>query len=203
MDYKGLKNNPKELDQIINQFSTVTLEQYNSWSESEKLAFLINLYNASTLNLVVQHYPLKSFKDIGEPWDIKFLEIHGDKISLNSLENDYIRKKFNEPRIHFALVCAANGCPVLISEAYISDRLESQLENSTRNFLLIKDKNSVDDNKKIIMISPLFDWFKEDFNRKSGSVIAFIAPYYSKIPEDLKNYQIKYTVYDWSLNEKS
>ena len=203
VDYKGLKNNPKELDQIINQFSTVTLEQYNSWSESEKLAFLINLYNASTLNLVVQHYPLKSFKDIGEPWDIKFLEIHGDKISLNSLENDYIRKKFNEPRIHFALVCAANGCPVLISEAYISDRLESQLENSTRNFLLIKDKNSVDDNKKIIMISPLFDWFKEDFNRKLGSVIAFIAPYYSKIPEDLKNYQIKYTVYDWSLNEKS
>jgi len=203
VDYKGIKNDPQQLDAVIAGFSAVTKEQYNSWSDSEKLAFLINLYNAATIRLVVENYPLKSFKDIGDPWELKVVNLHGNKVSLNFIENDIIRKNFNEPRIHFALVCAANGCPVLIGEAYVSDRLESQLENSTRDFLLINSKNSIDDDKKILMVSPLFDWFKDDFNGKSGSVTAFLAPYFSKKPEDLKTYQIKYTVYDWSLNEKS
>ncbi|MGI9554280.1 MAG: DUF547 domain-containing protein [Thermodesulfobacteriota bacterium] len=203
VDYKGIKSSNEDLNAVVSSFSAVTKEQYNGWSESQKLAFLINVYNAETLKLVAENYPLKSIKDIGDPWDMKVVNLFGSKISLNQLEHEIIRKNFKEPRIHFALVCAAKGCPVLTSEAYTADRLESQLEGSTSAFLQIEEKNSIDDNKKIIMISPIFDWFKEDFNNRSGSVVAFISPYYSKNPENLKNYQIKYTFYDWSLNDKS
>ena len=203
VDYKGLKSSKEQLNAVITELSAVTRDEYNSWTESEKLAFLINVYNAETLKLIVENYPLKSIKDIGEPWDLKIINLHGNKISLNHLEHKIIRKNFNEPRIHFALVCAAKGCPVLINEAYVGNTLDSQLENSTKTFLLIKEKNSIDDINKTIMISPIFDWFEEDFSKKSGSVVAFISPYYSKKPDDLKNYQIKYTFYDWSLNDKS
>ena len=202
VDYGSIKSTVEDLNAIIAEFSSVTRDQYDTWSEFQKLAFLINLYNVQTLKLVVENYPLKSIKDIGKPWDMKVVNLYDKRISLNHLEHEIIRKNFNEPRVHFALVCAARGCPVLIGEAYVGDRLKSQLENSTKNFLLTKEKNSVDDHNKIIMISPIFDWFKEDFNNKSGSVVAFIAPYYSKNPEDLKDYQIKHTFYCWSLNDK-
>ena len=128
-----------------------------------------------------------SIKDIGKPWDKKIVNLHGDTISLNQLEHEVIRKNYKEPRIHFALVCAAKGCPVLISDAYTGDTLESQLENSTKAFLSAPDKNKIDDANQVIVVSPIFDWFADAFSAKSGSVVAFIAPYYSKNPEDLKS----------------
>ena len=203
VNYSAVKSSPDNLNKILESYSAVTKEQYDSWNENQKLAFLINYYNAETIRLIANNYPLKSIKDIGEPWDIKLVSLFGKKISLNQLEHEIIRKEFNEPRIHFALVCAAKGCPELISEPYLGASLDSQLENSTKTFLLIKEKNSIDDGKQVISVSPIFDWFKEDFTGKSGSVTEFLAPYYSKNPGDLKNYQIKYTFYDWSLNDKT
>lgn len=201
VDYAKLKKNSADLDLVIVELTGVTKEEFDSWDRSKQLAYLINHYNAVTLDLVVDNYPLGSIKDIGKPWDKEIVSHHGNKISLNQLEHEVIRKNYDEPRIHFALVCAAKGCPVLISEAYTGDKLESQLEGATKTFLSIPDKNKIDDDNEVIVISPIFDWFADDFKGKSGSVVAFIAPYYSKNPEDLKSYQIKYTNYDWSLND--
>jgi len=203
VDYAKLKNSSSDLDLVIVKLTGVTKEEFDTWTKSKQLAYLINLYNAATLDLVVDHYPLKSIKDIGKPWDKEVVTLHGNKISLNQLEHEVIRKNYNEARIHFALVCAAKGCPILINEAYTGNKLDTQLEDSTKTFLSIPDKNKIDDDNQVIMISPIFDWYADDFKGKSGSVVAFIAPYYSKNAEDLKSYQIKYTNYDWSLNDKS
>ncbi len=202
VDYKGIKQKFRDLNTIVAGFYGITRDVYSSWSNSQKLAFLINTYNAATLKLVVENYPLKSIKDIEKPWDVEIVDIFDKKISLNQLEHDLIRKEFNEPRIHFALVCAARGCPKLGKEAYMGSKINLQLESATKKFLLTKKKNSLDDKNKIIMLSPIFDWYKNDFNNKYGSVVDFIAPYYSRKPGDIKNYQIQYTYYDWSLNER-
>ena len=200
VNYQNIKKNIGTLDEFLTKTKLIAKKEYISWSENQKLAFLINVYNAATLKLVAENYPLKSIKDIEKPWDKNFIDLLGNKISLNHLEHEIIRKEFNEPRIHFALVCAAKGCPILISEAYTSDKLDSQLENSTKNFLKTKDKNRVDVVNKTIYLSPIFDWFKDDFTKKSGLVASFIKPYF-KQNSNLESYQIKYTNYDWTLND--
>lgn len=202
VDYGKLKTNSAGLDLVLVEFEGVTKAQFDSWNKDKQLAFLINLYNAATLDLVADNYPLKSIKDIGSPWDKKVVNLHGNTISLNELEHEVIRKNYKEPRIHFALVCAAKGCPILISDAYVGGKLESQLDAVTKNFLTAGDKNKIDDANHVIVVSSIFDWFAGDFEAQSGSVVAFLAPYYSRNPEDLKTYQIKYTDYDWTLNDK-
>ena len=202
VDYLKLKKNANALNLVLVEFAAVSSEQFEGWDKNKQLAYLINLYNAATLDLIIDNYPLVSIKDLDQPWDKKIVNLHGENISLNHLEHEIIRKNYKEPRIHFALVCAAKGCPVLISDPYTGGKLESQLKGSTKLFLSESDKNKIDDTNKLIIISPIFEWFAIDFEEHSGSVVAFLAPYYSKNSEDLKTYQIKYTNYDWSLNDK-
>lgn len=202
VDYGKLKTNSESLDLVLVEFAGVTKAQFDSWDKDKQLAYLINLYNAATLDLVADHYPVKSIKNIGSPWDKEVVLLHGNRISLNHLEHEVIRKDYKEPRIHFALVCAAKGCPVLISDAFEGSKLDSQLDYVTKNFLSSSDKNRIDDDSRVIIVSPIFDWFAEDFEAQSGSVTSYLAPYYSKEPEDLKSYKIKYTDYDWTLNDK-
>lgn len=200
VNYQNIKNNISKLDQFLSEASQVDKSVYGSWSEEEKLAFLINLYNAQTLKLITDNYPIISIKDIGKPWDIDIVNLFGSKTSLNHLEHEVIRKEFNEPRIHFALVCAAKGCPILLNKPYLGSKLKKQLETSTTNFLKDSEKNYIDEDSKTLNLSPIFDWFNKDFAKKSGSVAKFLKPYF---PEDaaIENYQIKYTNYDWSLND--
>lgn len=206
VDYKNLKNNSESLEKSLTEISKVEKSEYNEWRRDEKLAFLINLYNATTLKLIIDNYPLKSIRDIETPWALKIVKLFGSNISLDILEHEVIRKEFNEPRIHFVLVCAAKGCPILSSEPYKSTNLESQLDNATKTFLSDNTKNYIDNNKKVINLSPVFDWFKDDFTKKYGSVNKFLEPYFlnEKIYEsEFSKFSIKYTTYDWSLNEQS
>ena len=117
VDYAGLKANPGELRRYLDELSTPSEMDFGRWMEKEQLAFLINLYNATTLRLIVDHYPVKSIKDIGNlwkgPWDQPVVRLFGRKVTLNTIEHDILRKNYEEPRIHFALVCAARGCPPL------------------------------------------------------------------------------------------
>ena len=205
VDYKGLKSDPSGLKSYLAKTSAVSKKQFDTWSESNQLAFLINVYNAETLDLVRENYPVTSIKEIAEdsggPWEQPVVELWGEKITLNALEHEIIRKNYAEPRIHFALVCAAKGCPVLINEPYVGEKLKSQLDNRTKNFLNDTQKNSVDPENKVVTLSPLFDWFSEDFVKESGSVTAFVNPYMGGgITPD---YKIEYTRYDWTLNEGS
>ena len=200
--YKSLKKEHPALKSYIAELSSVKSSEFKKWSEGDQLAYLINLYNAATIDLVLDNYPIKSFKDeVGGktgPWKVSFIKALGSTYSLDDVEHKLIRAKFNEPRIHFALNCASAGCPPLRAQAFTGANLETQLKEQTEAFLKDTDKNKV--SKGSIAISPIFDWFKDDFIKKSGSVEAFIDPYFPKT-KIKKGISIKYTDYGWSLNE--
>jgi hypothetical protein len=204
VDYSGLKSNPKDLKQFLNQSAAISKETFSEWSKDQQLGFLINLYNAQTLDLIVANYPIKSIKDIasdsGGPWELPIVNLFGEQITLDALENEVIRKNYTDPRVHFALVCAALGCPALINTPYEAAELEKQLDQQTKAFLMDSDKNSIDTEQEILRLSPIFDWFKEDFSAKSGSVLEFVNPYFGN--QASKEFKIEYTNYDWSLNDQ-
>ncbi|MDA2918314.1 DUF547 domain-containing protein [Desulfobacterota bacterium AH_259_B03_O07] len=206
VDYNGLKSNPEQLDLYLTSLTTVSEKDFNQWSEEQQLAYLINLYNAQTLRLIIDHYPVNSIKDINEPWDTPLVTLHGNKVTLNELEHEIIRKNYDEPRIHFALVCAAMGCPNLPTEPFVSTNLDRQLDRQGRGLLSDSKKNYVDLANKTVYLSPIFEWYKEDFLRESDSVLLFLRPYF---PNDISkkvsetDYKIEFTDYDWSLNDSS
>ena len=133
VDYQGLESDSSALDHYLDSIAAISEATFNAWTKPAQLAFLINLYNAATLKLIVDHYPIKSIKNIGSffkgPWDQPVVRLFGQTITLDNLEHDIIRKDYSEPRIHLALVCAAKGCPPLISEAYVAGRLDDQLDD--------------------------------------------------------------------------
>ncbi len=182
-----------------------------------QLAFWINAYNAYTLKLIADKYPVKSINDLATggkyigyligktPWDIKFAEIGGGRVTLNYIEHEVIRKQFKEPRIHFALVCAAMSCPPLRREAYVADRLDAQLTDQAVIFIQDKTHNRFDVGARRAELSKVFDWFKEDFGTKDEAVIAYAGRF--ALPADREalsggasNWKLDYTHYDWALN---
>ena len=205
VDYKSLKSE-KKLDEYLKSVSKADVK---SLTKDEELAFWINAYNAYTLKLIVDYYPVKSIKDIGitfiaSPWDKEIAVIGGKKYTLNNIEHDIIRKKFNEPRIHFALVCAAISCPPLRSEAFTGQRLNEQLNQQVEIFFTDKSNNSLDQQKKIMTLSKILDWYKGDFE-KAGNYYEIMWNYFpSKLrpTEFTKSYSVKYNDYNWSLNEQ-
>lgn len=210
VDYKLLKKNRKTLDNYIDKLSKISLSNYQNWSKEEKLAFLINYYNAATLQLIIDNYPVKSIKNIGgffsSPWKIEFVQLFGEKHNLDYIEHELLRKNFSEPKVHFALVCASIGCPPLRNEAYTGSELWDQLNDQASIFLKDKEKNYWDAKSKTLYLSPIFKWFEDDFVKQSGLVYAYIQSF---LPEDDRiqinrltkgNPRIKYTKYDWELN---
>ena len=148
VDYTAIRKNQNILNQYLTELEAVSLEEYQNWSESERLAFLVNAYNAFTVKLIVDNYPVDSIKDLGgwlsTPWKKRFFSLFGEQKHLDNVEHDIIRKKFKEPRIHFAVNCASLGCPPLRQEAYVADRLDQQLEESTQVFLMDVRRNRYD-----------------------------------------------------------
>ena len=207
VDYKTLKTNPAALSRYLGQLASAKQGDFDGWTQEQQLAMLINLYNAATLKLIIDNYPVDSIKDIGglfrKPWDIKSLTLFGETITLNHLEHEILRKKYDEPRIHFAIVCAAKGCPALRAEAFTADKLEAQLTDQGEQFLRDSDKNRVDASKQAVYLSKIFDWFEKDFTR-DGTLIEYVRPYFSPADaEQLKDgFKVKHTSYDWSLNEQ-
>ena len=195
VSYASIKANKSEFDAIIKEFNAQYPE--SNWSKNEVLAFWINTYNLFTIKLIVDNYPTSSITGIAsKPWDIKCVKLKSHTYSLDQVENSIIRKQFNEPRIHFALNCASESCPILMNSAYKASSLNSQLTRQTKLFLADGSKNSFD--KKVITISPIFDWYKVDFTR-NGTVIDFINKYRDT---DIKsNVKISYGEYSWKLNK--
>ena len=205
VDYAGFKEDAAELDAYLKLLSDNHPNEVN-WSENERLAYWINAYNAFTVKLIVDNYPVKSIKEIGKgpnipfvntPWDIKFIKIEGQTYDLNNIEHGILRKHFNEPRIHFAVNCASVSCPNLRNEAFIASRLDEQLSDSARQFLADSGKNKLRPNKA--ELSKIFDWFKGDFTKNGQSLIQFLNQY---APVTLNpDAEISHLKYDWSLNE--
>ena len=154
------------------------------------------------------HYPVKRIKDIGSfltgPWDQPVVKLFGDTITLNTVEHKILRQNYAEPRIHFALVCAAKGCPPLRGEVYVATRLNEQLDDQAKQFLATPDKNHMDVASQTVYLSPIFKWYGVDFEKKSGSVLAALKPYWPAKPVvGYEDFKIRYTDYDWSLNEQA
>ena len=199
VNYVALKADPKPLQEYLGTLAGVTESQFQGWSEPRRIAFLTNLYNAATLRLILDHYPIKSIKDIGSwrkgPWDQPVVPLLGKTITLNKLEHGILRKEYSEPRLHMALVCAAKGCPLLRSEAYTGEQLDGQLDDQSRAYLATPAGLVIDRRKRIASVSSIFKWYASDFK----SVPAFIE---AQTGEAMAGLRIKYLAYDWSLNER-
>ncbi len=200
VNYKGFIQDSTRLQQYLDELSHHP--PGINWSEAEQIAYWINAYNAFTVKLIIDHYPLKSIKDIGEgnallssPWDIKFFKIGDVDFDLNTIEHKILRVDYIEPRIHFAINCASISCPKLRNEAFVAERLDQQLEDQTRYFLSNPIKNiiSPDETK----LSKLLDWFKSDF-LKVSTMEEFIKKHN---PNFNVSNDIEYLDYDWNLNE--
>lgn len=215
VDYAKLKQDTVPLTQALNQFSAVTQTEFNRWSKDQQMAFLINAYNAFTIELILTKYPkLLSIKDLGSlfesPWKRKFFTLLGAKRHLDWIEHEMLRARYQDPRIHTAIVCASIGCPALNSEAYTAMKLNRQLEDGMRRFISDKTRNRYHDGK--LEVSAIFKWFRADFE-KGDQGFKSIADVFARYAQDItadpqvqakihaKSVAITFLEYDWSLND--
>lgn len=205
VNYKGFKADQPALTQYLALLSKTPPAA--SWPKADQMAYWINAYNAYTIQLILTHYPVKSIKDIGSsvqipfvttPWAAKFFTIGGTKMSLDNIEHGTLRKHYHDPRIHFALVCAALSCPRLRNEAYTSAQLDRQLDDQGRNFLNNPAKNKP--GKTTAQLSKYFDWYKGDWNANGQSVVAWVNKY--STTQLALDAQISFLDYNWKLNEQ-
>ena len=192
VNYAGFKANQNQLDAYIKALSENTPQ--SDWPSKKEIAYWINAYNAGTVKLILNNYPVKSIKNLhgGKPWDVKWLELGGKKYSLNEIENDILRPKFKDARVHFAVNCAAKSCPPLLNKAWTSENLESTYERQTKAFINNSSYNTISENE--VEISKIFEWYAEDF----GDIITFLNKYSTlKISPNAK---VSYKEYIWDLN---
>jgi hypothetical protein len=194
--YSVIQKNKTELEILIQQIATTDLTNEN---EESKKAFFINAYNLIMIKSIVEKYPVKSPLDISGVFDKNQHVIAGMKLTLNDLENKMLRAKYNDARIHFVLVCGANGCPPITNFAYVPEKLENQLNEQTKAAINNPSFIKINTSSKKISVSQIFEWYKDDFITKNSSLITFLNAYLSS-PIDEK-YRLSYYNYDWSLNE--
>lgn len=230
VDYAGLKNDRSKLDQFTDRLARIDESTYRGLEDHDKVAFWINAYNALTLRAIIDHYPIRSSKirsliypensirQIAGVWDELEFTVMKEPITLDEIEHEVLRKEFDEPRIHMALVCASIGCPALRREPYIGKRLESQLDDQTRRFLSEPRNFTIDREDDVVRLSSIFEWFTNDFaghsdvqpvstklSRGERAVMGFLSRY---LEDDDRNYVIgatysaAYLPYDWSLNDR-
>lgn len=222
VDYASMKKQYSELKVYLDTLSVVTQSEFDSWEKSKQLAFLINAYNAWTVDLIVTNYPgIDSIKDLGSffssPWSKKFVSLLGEKRSLDNLEHDLIRGAvdsegkavYPDHRIHFAVNCASIGCPALREEAYTADKLEQQLEEQTVRFLADSTRNFAKGDT--LSVSSIFKWYRVDFEKgykNTDTLEQFMLQYSAELnltPDQQKaltngKMDIEFLDYDWDLN---
>lgn len=197
VNYKALKNNHENLDAYLDRINENPPQP--SWSENQKKAYLINAYNAFTLKLILENYPLESIRDIGglfnNPFTTEFANIGNKDYSLDDIEKGMLLK-MGDPRVHFAVNCASESCPKLQNEAFVASKLDQQLDSAAREFIN-SDKNEL--SSDAARLSKIFKWYSSDFETDENSVIDFINRYSKeKISEDAA---ISFLPYSWKLNE--
>ena len=214
-DYAGFKTEHAQLKVVLAEFSGVTQAEFDQWTAAQQMAFLINAYNAFTVELILSKYPdLKSIKDLGSliqsPWKKKFFTLLGAEHNLDWIENDMLRARYKDPRIHVGINCASIGCPALRNEAYTSAKLDMQLDDGMARFLSDKTRNRYRDGK--LEVSEIFKWFAEDFekgNKGFSKTTDVFARYATQLSADAaaqaairnKTVTVSYLSYDWKLND--
>lgn len=198
VNYKGFIADKAELEKYIKQLQ----DEYtyiSGESRNTRLAYWINVYNAYTIKLIVDNHPTTSITKLkgGKPWDHKFIKLGDNNYSLNNVENDIIRPRFNDPRIHVGVNCASFSCPKLGNRAFTGSNVSSKLNALVKVWLNDNDKNQITANA--LKISKIFDWYKADFTKNGKTVIDFINKYSDiKVEPETK---IEYLEYKWDLND--
>ncbi|MFN2376028.1 MAG: DUF547 domain-containing protein [Candidatus Binatia bacterium] len=212
VDYERIHGDESLLTSYLAELRTVCADDHALWTRNQKLAFWINAYNAFTIRLILDHYPIDSIRSIGflpgaafRKAFIQLPNLRDGWISLQTIEDDILRAEFEEPRIHFAIVCASKSCPALASNAYTADALDFQLDRSARTFLADSTKNRWDASTRTFLLSSIFQWFRSDFEKPAGTLKQFLQRYVDpKISPEIgtDDVQLQFLAYDWSLNGK-
>jgi Protein of unknown function, DUF547 len=214
VDYNGFAAERTELKQVLDAMSAVPKAEFDRWPREQQMAFLVNAYNAFTVELILTRWPeLKSIKDLGSllrsPWKKKFFTLLGEERTLDWIEHEQLRPRYREPRLHAALNCASIGCPALRNEAFTAARLEAQLEDGMQRFMADRTRNRVAGGR--LEVSPIFNWFRADFEQghlgfsKLEDVFARHAVQLSDQPDEQRKLRdralpVTFLDYDWSLN---
>ncbi|MEL6867724.1 MAG: DUF547 domain-containing protein [Bacteroidota bacterium] len=193
VNYKGFKADLNQLDAYLAELKDRPIQ--SDWSRKAKMAYWINAYNAFTVKLILDNYPLSSITKLhgGKPWDVKWIKLGGKTYSLNNIENDILRPQYKDARIHFAVNCAARSCPPLLNRAWTESNLNRYFDQQAKAFINNTKYNKVSPNK--IEISKIFQWYAEDF----GSIVAYINKYSAQKAD--ANAEVVYVEYNWGLNE--
>lgn len=224
--YAGFAKDRAALKDYLASLSQVTPAAFAAWSKPQQAAFLINAYNAFTVEKILTRYPdIRSIWDFGKifgnPFKDEFFSLFGEKFTLDRIEHEMLRKTgaYNEHRVHYAVNCASVGCPMLREEAYVADRLEQQLEEQTVRFLSDRSRNRFNGQAAELEVSKIYDWFKEDWTRGyrgiSGkgepvtSLEQFFGNYAALLTDNPaqqalirdRKAKIRFLDYDWSLND--
>ena len=219
VSYAGFQKDRAALQKVLDDYQKVTRAEFDGWTKPQQQAFLINAYNAFTVEKILKRYPdLKSIRDFGSvfgnPWKDKFFTLFGQPAYLDLIEHEMLRKDgvYDEPRVHVAVVCASIGCPMLRNEAFTAERLEAQLEDAMRRFLSDRSRNHYNPEKRRLEVSKIFDWYGRDFERGHKgftSLKATFARYAEQLsdkPEERalireQKADVSFLEYDWSLND--
>ena len=217
--YAAFKTDRPALKAYLDSLAAVAPATFGGWTRAERQAFLINAYNASTVELILTRYPnLKSIKELGSllssPWKPKWISLLGTQVSLDDLEHAMLRKRgdYDDPRVHFAVNCASIGCPALREEAFVATKLDAQMDEQTLRFMSDRTRNRYNPQRGRLELSKIFDWYGEDFRLGHRGVVSLpvFAARYAEVladaPADRErlragNVGIAYTDYDWALND--
>lgn len=220
ISYKGAMDDRAALKAYLQSLSEVTPAQFDSFSKADQLAFLINAYNAFTVEKILTRYPnLKSIRDFGrvfnDPWKDPFIRLLGKEMTLNGIEHDTIRKPgvYDDPRIHFAVNCASVGCPSLREEAYTGRNIDKQLDEQATRFLSDRTRNRYNSQTGKLEVSKIFDWYKVDFTSGFKGIASretYFAKYANLLSDNADDQakikagkvSIDFLEYDWALNDK-
>ena len=192
VNYKGIKSEQGKLDAYLKALADNPVQ--STWSRNEKMVYWINAYNAFTVKLIVDNFPVSSIMKLhnGKPWDVKWIKLGDKTYSLNNIEHDILRPKYKDARIHFAVNCAAQSCPPLLNRAWTADNLNRYFNQQAKNFINNTKYNSISADK--VELSKIFEWYGSDF----GELITYLNKYSNtKINGGA---EIIFQEYDWALN---
>jgi len=219
VDYAGFARDRAQLKAVLDDYQRVTRAEFDGWTKPQQQAFLINAYNAFTVEKILRRYPdIKSIRDygtvFGNPWKDKFFTLFGQPAYLDFIEHETLRKEgvYDDPRVHVAVVCASIGCPMLRRDAFVAEQLDTQLDDAMRRFMSDRTRNRYNPETRKLELSRIFDWYGKDFEKGHkgyASVKATAARYADLLadrPEDraaVRNQQVDVTFldYDWGLND--
>lgn len=219
VDYAGVAKDRAALAAVLGDYQKVARGEFDAWTKPQQQAFLINAYNAFTIEKILTRHPgIKSIRDFGtvfgNPWKDKFFTLFGQPSFLDQVEHEILRKEgvYDDPRVHVAVVCASIGCPMLRNEAFVADRLEAQLEEALRRFLSDRTRNRYNPQSGKLEVSRIFDWYGKDFEKGHkgfASVKQALSRYADLLadkPADraivkARQAEVTFLDYDWSLND--